>query len=108
MMRIAYPSMTGERISGHPGRAKYLVIVETEGDKIKNKKILENPIRHHDENNQPIPENKRDWSVLEDIDIFVTRRCGEGFKRKMEKLGKELIITEEKDINKFVKEISIK
>lgn len=104
-MKIAYPSMTGERISGHPGRAKFLVIVEVKNGEIKNKEVMPNPIRHHDENNQPIPEYKRDWSVLNDIDMFVTRRCGEGFIRKMEKLRKELIITDEKDINNFVKSL---
>jgi len=107
-MKIAYPSMTGERISGHPGRAKYIVIVEIENNKIKDKKIMPNPIRHHDEKNQPIPEHKRDWSILQNIDIFITRKCGEGFKRKIEKLGKELVITEEKDINHFLNKFSHK
>ncbi len=107
-MIIAYPSMTGERISGHPGRAKFLVIVEAENGEIKNKRIISNPIRHHDENNQPIPELQRDWSVLKEIDIFITRRCGEGFIRKMEKLGKEVLITEEKDITNFVKNLQLR
>jgi len=107
-MKIAYPSMTGERISGHPGRAKYLVIVEVENNEIKNKKVIENPIRHHDDKNQPIPKEKQNWSVIKNIDLFITRRCGEGFIRKMEKMGKELIITEEKDINNFVKNLQLR
>ncbi len=105
-MKIAYSSMDGEKISGHPGRAKYLVIVELDENKnIKSKRIMENPLNHHKEGGREHSGVQR-WEVLEDeeVKIFITKRCGEGFKNNLAIRNISLILTKENDINKVLKE----
>ncbi len=130
-MRIAYPSKDGIHIWGHPGRAEYIVIVTTDGKNILQKEVLPNTVKHHEkgegrlpkeitqERNRPdivlgdqplqkekgIPRHKENlWAVLKGVDLFITRSCGEGFKRNLEQIGVPLVITKEKDIEAFLKD----
>ncbi len=116
-MKIAYSSMNGETISGHPGRAKYLVIVEiNEKGEIK-KEVIENPLNHHKEepkgkilhehNHFHHHEHSKRFEFLKEnnIEAFITKRCGEGFKRNLERLGIKLILTEEKNIENVLKSL---
>ena len=106
-MRIAYSSMDGEKISGHPGRAKYLVILELdENKKPVSRKVIENPLNHHKEGGREHSGDQR-WEVLENekVEIFITKRCGEGFKENLRKRGIGLILTKENDINDVLKDI---
>ncbi len=131
-MRIAYPSKDGIHIWGHPGRAEYIVVVTVEGEKITHREIFPNTVKHHqkgegrlpkeitENRNKPediviseetlqkeksIPRHKENlWAVLKGVDLFITRSCGEGFKRNLEKIGVPLVITKEKDIETFVKD----
>ena len=106
-MKIAYSSMDGEKISGHPGRAKYLVILDLDENKnIKTKFIMENPLNHHKEGGREHSGHQR-WEVLkeEKIEIFITKRCGEGFKENLKKRNIKLILTKESNINNLLKEL---
>ncbi len=131
-MRIAYPSKDGVHIWGHPGRAEYIVIVTVEGDKIVQREVLPNTVKHHEKGEgrlpkditenrnrpekiiigqEPIQKEKGEprrkenlWAILKGVDMFITRSCGEGFKRNLQSLGINLVLTKEKDIEKFVQD----
>jgi predicted Fe-Mo cluster-binding NifX family protein len=116
-MKIAYSSMNGETISGHPGRAKYLVIVEIDKNGNVKKEVIENPLNHHkdepkgkilhEHNHFHHHEHSKRFNFLNEnnIDTFVTKRCGEGFKRNLERLGIRLILTDKRNIEDVIKSL---
>ncbi len=130
-MRIAFPSKDGVHIWGHPGRAEYIVVVTVEDNKISQREVIPNVLKHHEKGEGRLPKeitesrNAPDekmifgtsplqkekgtpkhkdelWAFLKGVDLFVTRSCGEGFKRNLEKIGVPLVLTKEKDIDTFV------
>ncbi len=129
-MRIAFPSKDGIHIWGHPGRAEYIVIVTVENKKITHREVFPNTVKHHEKgekrlpkeitqlrnspeetviSEEPIQKEKGEpkhkenlWSILKGVDIFVTKSCGEGFKRNLEKIGVPLVLTKEKDVEVFL------
>ncbi len=106
-MKVAYSSMDGIKISGHPGRAKYLVIIELDENKnIKSQRVLENPLNHHKDGGREHSGHQR-WEVLEEenIKVFITKRCGEGFKNNLSKRNIKLILTKENSIDSVLKDI---
>ncbi len=132
-MRIAFPSKDGVHIWGHPGRAEYIVIITTDGKKVIHKEVLPNTVKHHEKGegrlpkeitqkrNAPqiaigeepiqkpkgVPKHKEElWALLKGVDLFITRSCGEGFKRNLEKIGVPLVITKEKNIEDFLDDYS--
>jgi predicted Fe-Mo cluster-binding NifX family protein len=118
-MKIAYSSMNGKTISGHPGRAKYLVIVEIDKDKIVNKEVIDNPLNHHKEepkgkilhedNHYHHHQHSQRFDFLTEngIEAFITKRCGEGFKRNLAKRNIKLIITDKKEIEDVLDALSV-
>ncbi|NPA54240.1 MAG: hypothetical protein GXO21_06175 [Aquificae bacterium] len=118
-MKIAFPSKDGIHIWGHPGRAEYIVVITVDKNKILKKEIFENTIKHHEKGEKKLPKNltesrnnptsqnpaqKKLWDILKNVDLFVTKRCGEGFKRNLEYIGVPLVLTKEKDVETFLKE----
>jgi predicted Fe-Mo cluster-binding NifX family protein len=131
-MRIAFPSKDGEHIWGHPGRAEYIVVVTLEGDKVVQKEVIPNTVKHHHKGegrlpkeitqnrNRPektvigeeplqkekgTPRHKENlWAVLKGVDLFITKSCGEGFKRNLQEIGVPLVITKHKNVEDFIKD----
>lgn len=129
-MKIAFSSSDTNKVVGHPGRARYIVVLELDQNgNILNKTVIDNIDKDHMEHHyhkkkleimssiknadlnflQEKDHTHKDhhkWGQkLRGVDIFITKSCSENFMQRMKNLGIKLIITDKKTIEEALTEV---
>jgi predicted Fe-Mo cluster-binding NifX family protein len=107
-MRVAFPTNNKKTIANHIGLAKGFLIVDTD----TNERIyIENPLLDRVKEVANLPEGQRGLGVgrivpallrEEGVDVFVARDFGEGMILNLQREGIKPIVTDEKEIDKFL------
>ncbi len=107
-MRVAFPTNNQKTIANHIGLAKGFLIVDTD----TNERIyLKNPLLDRVKEVANLPEGQRGLGVgrivpallrEEGVDVFVARDFGEGMILNLQREGIKPIVTNEKEIDKFL------
>ncbi len=128
-MRVAYSSSDINKVVGHPGKARYIVILDIDQNgNILNKTVIDNIDKdhtehyHHKNKLEILPsikkadlnflkeedhsrEDHHKWDhKLSGVDIFITKSCSESFMQRMKNLGIKIIITDKKTIEEALAE----
>ncbi|MEO1958663.1 MAG: NifB/NifX family molybdenum-iron cluster-binding protein [Nautiliaceae bacterium] len=107
-MRVAFPTNNQKTIANHIGLAKEFLIVDTD----TNERIyIKNPLLDRVKEVANLPEGHRGLGVgrivpvllrEEGVDVFVARDFGEGMILNLQREGIKPIVTDEKEIDKFL------
>jgi len=111
-MKIAFPTNNQRTIVEHIGLSKGFLIIDT---KTNEKTFIENPVikeiqekqiklngdcgEHGLGTGKVVPPMLKDL----DVDLFVAREFGEGMLGNLEYVGIKTLVTDEKDIEEFIK-----
>jgi predicted Fe-Mo cluster-binding NifX family protein len=92
-MKIAISSEDGVSVSGHAGQARRWLVYQAEpGDEPGPPQCIElarDQVFHHFAGGKPHP--------LDGVNVIVATSAGDGFLRRMRKLGVEVVLTSEED-----------
>jgi predicted Fe-Mo cluster-binding NifX family protein len=92
-MKIAVSSEDGVSVTGHAGQGRRWLVYEAEPGRVpgppKCIELARDQIFHHFSGDKPHP--------LDGVNVIVATSAGDGFLRRMRKLGVEVVLTSEKD-----------
>ncbi len=113
-MRVAFATNNLKTISNHTALSKFIAIVEIKNKEITERIAIKNPIpqtinqpKSKEENHRGLGSGKIIPQILLSygVDIFLAREIGEGMQRNLDYSGIKVLKTEEKEINKLIKEL---
>ena len=92
-MKIAISSEDGVSVSGHAGQARRWLLFQAEPgqepDPPKCIELARDQVFHHFAGGKPHP--------LDGVNVIVATSAGDGFLRRMRKLGVEVVLTSQED-----------